>query len=101
MQITQEEKSYGENTDEGNYIDYSFYIIWIVTVNPPKSCLEEKEIAASVSTTRATSGLQVPITHKMRNVLQGELGYHPDEVNEMYPEVKKNNEMSNFRILWK
>jgi hypothetical protein len=35
----------------------------------------------------------------MRNVLQGELGYHPDEVSEMYPEVKKKNEMSTFRIL--
>ena len=69
----------------------------MVTVNPPKSSLEEeKEIAAPVSTTRATSELQFFITHNMRNVLQGELGYHPNEVNEMYPEVKKNDEMSNI-----
>ena len=32
----------------------------------------------------------------MRNVLEGKLGYHPNEVDEMHPEVKKNNEMSKF-----
>ena len=74
---------------------YSFNISWIVTGKPAQSASEDKEIAAPVSTTIATSsedaGQQVFITHKMRNVLEDELGFLPNEVNEMHPEVKKNN----------
>ena len=61
---------------------------------------KDKEIAAPVSTTIATSsedaGQQVFITHKMRNVLEDELGFLPNEVNEMHPEVQKNHEVSKF-----
>ena len=68
-------------------------IIWIVTVNPAQSASEEKEIAAPVSTSKATSsedaGQQTLITHKMRNVLEGDLGHHLNEVDEMHPEEKK------------
>jgi len=64
------------------------------TVNPPKSSSGEKEIAAPVSATLVTSGIQLFITHKMRKVLEGKLGFEPNEVDEMLPEVKKNKEMS-------
>ena len=51
-------------------------------------------------TTKATSsedaGQQIIITQRMRKVLEGELGYLPNEVDEMHPEVKKNKEMSKF-----
>ena len=43
-----------------------------------------------------TGGIQLFITHKMRNVLEDELGFLPNEVNEMHPEIKKNNEVSKF-----
>ena len=36
------------------------------------------------------------ITQKMRKVLEGELRYLPNEVDEMHPEVQKNNEVSKF-----
>ena len=36
------------------------------------------------------------ITQKMRKVLVEELRYFPNEVDEMHPAVKKNNEMSKF-----
>ena len=42
-----------------------------------------------------TGGIQLFITHKMREQLR-KLGYRPDEVDEMLPEVKKNKEMSKF-----
>ena len=69
--------------DEGNYIDYScsyysFNIIWIVTINPPKS-----------SATTATNGIQLFTTNRMREVLEGKLGFRPNEVDELLPEVKK------------
>ena len=47
-------------------------------------------------TTVATSGLQFFITHEMRKVLEDELGFLPNEVDEMNPEVKKKNKMSKF-----
>ena len=66
-------------------------------VNSPKSA---SKIDAPVSTTIATIsedvGQQFLITHEMRNVLEAELGYHSNEVNEMHPEVKKSNEVSKF-----
>ena len=35
------------------------------------------------------------ITQKMRQILIGELGFLPEEVNLMHPEVKKNYKISN------
>ena len=43
-----------------------------------------------------TGGIQLFITHKMRKVLEVKLGFQPNEVDEMLPEVKKNKEMSKF-----
>jgi hypothetical protein len=90
-----------------DYIDYfwscySFNISWIVTGKPAQSASEDKEIAAPVLTTKATSsedaGQQFFITNKMRNVLEEELGFLLNEVDEMHTAVKKNNEVSKFWI---
>ena len=92
-----------------DYIDYfwscySFNISWIVTGKPAQSASEDQEIAAPVLTTIATSsddaGQQIMITQKMRQILIGELGFLPEEVNVMHPEVKKNYKISKFWILW-
>ncbi len=53
-------------------------------------------IAAPVVATLVTGGIQLFISHKMRKVLETKLGFQPHEVDEMLPEVKKNNEMSKF-----
>jgi hypothetical protein len=72
------------------------------TVNPPQSASEEKigkeasaseeKIDAPVSTTITTvsenTGIQVLITAPMRHVLESELGYHRNEVDDMHPQVK-------------
>ena len=49
-----------------------------------------------IATPVVTGGIQLFITQKMRKVLVSNLGFQPNEVNEMLPEVKKNNEMSKF-----
>ncbi len=54
-------------------------------------------IAAPVlATSSEDAGQQIMITQKMRKVLIEELGYLPNEVDEMHPAVKKNNELSKF-----
>ena len=72
------------------------------TVNPPQSSSEEEKIDAPVSTTKATvsenAGIQILITGPQRYVLEYELGYHRNEVDDMKPQVKKSNEMSKFRV---
>ena len=61
---------------------------------------EEEELDAPVPATKATSsenvGVQFMITNKMRRVLEGPLGYLPNEVDEMDPQVSNSDETSNL-----
>jgi hypothetical protein len=111
-----------------NYLDYSlsyytFNNIWIVTVNPSQPASDGKEIVIPVQTAKASSsedatvnppqpaseekidapvsenaGIQILITGPQRYVLEYELGYYRNEVDDMKPQVKKSNEMSKFRV---